>query len=78
MGALAQQREALWAPWGRVPSPWGGQKRVGSGGESGCHFPRPLGAGALLLCSDWRREATLGVAKASPPEELGSDTQGAS
>ena len=51
MGALAQQRESLWAPWGHVPV-LRRQKRVGSGEKVAVRTSSdPLSAAAPLLCS---------------------------
>lgn len=82
MGALAQQREALWAPWGRVPA-LGWPEEGGLWGESGCQdfLGLPWCWGPTAVLTDWRREANrlrAWLRLQHCQEELGSDTQGAS
>lgn len=67
MGPWLSRREALAATRGVASQPWGGQKG-GLWGETAVRTSSdPLGAGALLLCSQTggERQTGSGVAKAS-------------
>lgn len=60
IGALAQKKESLWAPWSHVPA-LGHQKRVGSGDKVAVRTSSdPLSAGAPLLSSQTGGERQTG------------------